>query len=78
MTRNIVKFETMKELIDEYVSSIEENDFNQTIHEVPQQVFKINPFLDIKSEKILKKYRFFYDKRRIIPFTYETVPFGYK
>lgn len=75
--KNIVKFETMKNLIDEYVQSIEEPDFNQTVYEVPQQVFKINPFLDITSEKIFKKYRFFYDKRRIILFTYETLPFGY-
>ena len=75
--KNIVKFETMKTLIDEYVQSLEETDFIQTVYEVPQQVFRINPFLDITSEKIHKKYRFFYDKRRIIPSTYNTFPFGY-
>jgi G:T-mismatch repair DNA endonuclease (very short patch repair protein) len=82
-TSNIVNFDTMKKLIDESVnqeSISEEIDIDKDAEreiEVPQKVIRVSPFLEIKTKIFNKKYRFVYDKRRIISNEYATVPFGY-
>ncbi len=46
--------------------------------EVPQKIIRVNPYLDLSTKEVKKKYRFVYDKRRIIPDDYSTLPFGFK
>jgi hypothetical protein len=77
-TSNIVNFESMKVLIDNAMEFQKNPEIEPMVLDVPQKTFNVTPFLDLKSKEILKKYRFVYDKRRIIPETYCTLPFGYK
>ena len=82
-TVNIVNFDSMKSLIDETVQSIIDNketkisEIHKTAINVPQKLIRVSPFLELTTKHIMKKYQFVYDKRRIIPQDYSTVPFGY-
>jgi hypothetical protein len=90
ITSNIVNFDAMKNLIDDAIRFQRKNRENDTDNEeeeekpiildVPQKIINVSPFLDLRTKEIKKKYRFVYDKRRIMPNNnnYTTVPFGYK
>jgi len=81
-TSNIVNFDSMKILIEdaiEYQNQIRERGGNpneQKVLSVPQKTITVTPYLDLVTKEIQKKYRFVYDKRRIIT-DFITVPFGY-
>lgn len=88
MTQNIVNFDSMKKLIDENIKqqfSGENDDILNTSEVgssktellVPQKIIRVNHFLDLQTKLLMKKYRFVFDKRRIIPNEYFTIPFGY-
>jgi very-short-patch-repair endonuclease len=79
ITENIINFDSMKKLIDEYIKKLsEENDCLVNELEVPQKIIRVTPFLEMETKKIMKKYKFVYDKRRLLKDSYTTVPFGYK
>ncbi len=77
-TSNIVNFESMKAVIDNAMEHQKNSEIEPMILNVPQKTFNVTPHLEVKSKEILKKYQFVYDKRRILPETYCTLPFGYK
>ena len=60
----------MKKVIDDGIIGIR----NEVM--VPQTQFRVNPFLGVTSREMNKRYRFVYDKRRILE-EYHTVPFGW-
>jgi hypothetical protein len=55
-----------------------ENQSEPKVLSVPQKTITVTPFLELLTKAIQKKYRFVYDKRRIIPSDLTTVPFGYQ
>jgi hypothetical protein len=84
ITSNIVNFDSMKMLIEDAIelqnknSERTENQSEPKVLSVPQKTITVTPFLELLTKEIKKKYRFVYDKRRIIPSDLTTIPFGYQ
>ena len=71
-TKEIINFNSMKEIIDTYIQN---SSTNQGLN-VPQLIFKTTPFHDVTTERTNKIFKFVYDKRMIMS-DYTTLPFGF-
>ena len=74
-TENLVNFNTMKSLVQDYVN-VSKNCSEQKILQIPQMRFNVSRFNDVFTSYTEKSYKLVYNKRRLVE-NFGTLPFGY-
>ena len=71
------KFQVNQNNDEEEEMEVNQHPAEKMVIDVPQKQILVTKYNDLITKETIKKYRFVYGKRKIVPEDYTTLPFGY-